>query len=101
MFEIIRSATFDAWLAGLRDARARARINARITRMQTGNLGDVKTLGEGLQEARIFHGPGYRLYFIRQGRTVIVLLCGGDKGSQRRDIEKARALAAEWRAANG
>jgi len=100
MLEIIKSATFDAWLNGLRDARGRARINARITRMQTGNLGDVKALGDGLHEARIFYGPGYRLYFIQEGKTLIVLLSGGDKGSQRRDIERAKALAAEWRAGN-
>ena len=100
MFEIIKSVAFDAWLSGLRDVRAKARINARITRMQTGNLGDVKTLGDGLHEARIFYGPGYRLYFIQQGQALIVLLSGGDKGSQRRDIEKARGLAAEWRAGN-
>ncbi len=100
MFQIIKSATFDAWLLGLRDVRARARVNARITRMQTGHLGDVKALGDGLQEARIFYGPGYRLYFIQQGAALIVLLCGGDKGSQRRDIEKARMLAKEWRINN-
>ena len=100
MLEIIKSATFDAWLNGLRDVRAKALINARITRMQTGNLGDVKALGDGLHEARIFYGPGYRLYFIQDGKTLIVLLSGGDKGSQRRDIEKARALAAEWREGN-
>lgn len=101
MFEIIKSATFDAWLNGLRDVCARARINAHITRMQTGNLGDVKALGDGLHEARIFYGPGYRLYFIQEGQALIVLLSGGDKGSQRRDIEKAKALVAEWRAGNG
>ncbi len=67
MFQIIKSATFDVWLLGLRDVRARASVNARITRMQTGHLGDVKALGDGLQEARIFYGPGYRLYFIQQG----------------------------------
>ncbi len=100
MFEIIKSATFEAWLNRLRDVRAKARINARITRMQTGNLGDVKALGDGLQEARIYYGPGYRLYFIQQGQALIVLLSGGDKGSQRRDIERAKALATEWRAGN-
>ena len=100
MFEVIKSATFDDWLKHLRDVRARARINARITRMQAGHLGDAKPLGDGLYEARIFYGPGYRLYFIRHGRDMIVLLCGGDKGSQSRYIEKARRLAMEWRSGN-
>lgn len=97
MFEVVKTETFDNWFRRLRDLQAKARIGARITQMQTGNLGDVKPIGDGVSEARIFHGPGYRLYFIQEGRAIIVLLSGGDKGSQQRDIERAKALAAEWR----
>ena len=97
MYTVIKTAVFESWLSALRDRRARARILARITRMTAGNLGDVKSLGEGLHEARIFYGPGYRLYFLREGRALIVLLSGGDKSTQRRDIEYATAMADEWR----
>jgi putative addiction module killer protein len=96
MFEIIASKTFTTWLQGLRDQRAVARINARLRRVSTGNLGDVVSVGEGVSEMRIFYGPGYRLYFIRQGVALIVLLCGGDKSTQAHDIEHAKALAQEW-----
>lgn len=97
MFEIIKSETFDKWLTGLRDQRAIARINARLRRVSLGNLGDVAPVGDGVSEMRIFYGPGYRLYFIQEGHTVIILLCGGDKSSQKRDIRKAKELAKEWR----
>ncbi len=97
MFQIVRSDTFDRWLRGLRDRRAVARINARLRRVSLGHLGDVKPVGEGIWEMRIFHGPGYRLYFLRDGGTVIVLLCGGDKSQQQRDIALARRLARAWR----
>lgn len=97
MFEIIKTETFDNWLADLRDVRARVRILARIKNMQQGNLGDVAPVGEGVSEARIFYGPGYRLYFIQEGQVLIVLLTGGDKSSQKRDIKQAKKLAAEWR----
>lgn len=96
MFEIFQSETFFQWLSSLRDRNARVRIQARIDRMATGNLGDVSPIGEGLSEARIFYGPGYRLYFKQQGKVVIVLLCGGDKSTQSRDIEQAKEIAQEW-----
>lgn len=93
MFEIRRSAVFEAWLRGLKDRTATAIIARRIRRIAMGNLGDVKSLGDGISEVRIHHGPGYRVYFTRRGNTVIVLLCGGDKGSQSRDIDLAKAIA--------
>jgi putative addiction module killer protein len=98
MFELIRSATFDKLLSGLRDRRAVARIAARLDRLAAGNSGDAEPVGEGVSELRINYGPGYRVYFIRQGPVLVILLCGGDKSSQGRDIRLARALAAEWKA---
>ena len=89
---IIRSGVFDDWLSPLRDAVARARINARILRLRFGNPGDVKAVGEGVQEMRINHGPGYRVYFARRGAALILLLCGGSKATQRQDIERAKEL---------
>ncbi len=97
MFELIKSDTFDKWLGSLRDARAISRINARLRQVSLGNLGDVAPVGEGVSEMRIFYGPGYRVYFIREGQALVVLLCGGDKSSQQRDIKRAKALANEWR----
>ena len=95
MLTIVQTATFRAWLNGLRDRQAAGRIRARMRRMAGGNLGDVKPVGSGVFEARIFHRPGYRLYFIREGNAVIVLLCGGDKGNQDRDIGRAIEMAKE------
>ena len=80
-------------MAGLRDHRARGKIAARIDRLALGNPGDVGPVGEGVSELRIHHGPGYRVYFVKPGRTLIVLLCGGDKSTQTKDIKAARALA--------
>lgn len=93
MLEVRRSAVFRAWMAGLRDRLARARIAARIDRLAAGNLGDVKSVGDGVSELRIDHGPGYRVYFTRKGSLLVILLCGGDKSRQRRDIRAAKALA--------
>ena len=84
---------FTAWLTGLRDGRARARIQARIDRAKLGNLGDVKPVGEGVSEMRIGYGPGYRVYFVQRGATVVILLCGGDKATQSADIARAIAMA--------
>ena len=98
MIEIIESATFKRWIRGLRDRGAVARINARLRNVSLGNFGDTRSVGGGLSEMRVHYGPGYRLYFLREGQTV-VLLCGGDKSSQRRDIESAGRLAADWRQA--
>jgi putative addiction module killer protein len=93
MFDILETHIYATWFSRLRDERAKARINARIYRLSRGNAGDVKPVGSGISEMRIDYGPGYRLYFIRRGKTVILLLCGGDKSSQRADITLAKALA--------
>jgi len=93
MIEIRQSETFAEWLDGLRDERARAKINVRIRRLSLGNPGDVKPVGEGVGELRIDYGPGYRLYFVQRGARLIVLLCGGDKTTQARDIESAKTMA--------
>lgn len=97
MVELIRSATFDRWLTGLQDRRAVARIAARLDRLAGGNPGDVQPVGNGVSELRIHYGPGYRVYFLQRGPVLIVLLCGGDKSSQEKDIIQAKALAAEWK----
>jgi putative addiction module killer protein len=94
MVEVRKTPTFSDWMAGLRDHRTRAKIAARIDRLALGNPGDLGPVGEGVSELRIHYGPGYRVYFVKRGRTLIVLLCGGDKSSQARDIKAARALAA-------
>lgn len=96
MFEIIKTDTFDAWLRGLRDRQVVARINARLRHASAGNLGDVAPVGDGVSEMRLFYGPGYRLYFIRRGVALVVLLCGGDKTTQARDIARAKALSNDW-----
>ncbi|WP_242217412.1 type II toxin-antitoxin system RelE/ParE family toxin [Shinella zoogloeoides] len=87
--------TFQKWERALNDPRARALIAARLNRVAYGLLGDVKSVGEGISEIRIHYGPGYRIYFTRRGNEIIVLLCGGDKGTQKRDIVAARTLAAQ------
>ena len=97
MFTILRSAAFDRWLRRLRDRQAVNRIVARLLAAEDGHLGDVRSVGGGVSEMRIQHGPGYRIYFITRGAELIVLLCGGDKDSQRRDIQRARRMATEWR----
>ena len=96
MIEVRQTAVFAKWLAGLRDREARARIAVRIDRMALGNPGDVKPVGSGVSEMRITYGPGYRVYFTRRGDVLVLLLCGGDKSSQPRDIAAAKAMAAEW-----
>ena len=95
MIEIRQTATFSLWLRTLRDQRAKARIVARIRRASFGNVGDVRSVGAGVSEMRIDYGPGYRVYFVRRGDMLIILLCGGDKSTQDRDIEKAKAIARE------
>lgn len=96
MHEIFKTARFDTWLRKLRDRHAAARIQARIDRLAVGNPGDVKPVGSGISEMRIDYGPGYRVYFMRQGTVIIVLLCGGDKTTQQMDIQEAKKLAAAW-----
>lgn len=91
--EVRRLPTFDAWLRTLRDRTAVARIASRLSRLEGGNFGDHRSVGDGVGELRIDHGPGYRVYFVRRGVVVVVLLCGGDKSSQARDIERAKTLA--------
>lgn len=93
--EVRQTPIFRDWLEGLADHRAAERIAQRIVRVQAGLIGDAKPVGEGVSELRIDHGPGYRLYFVRRGALMIVLLCGGSKKSQGRDIKRAKALAAE------
>ena len=88
---------FNAWLRALKDRTARAKINVRLLRLAQGNPGDVKAVGEGVSEIRIDSGPGYRIYFVRHGRELIVILHGGDKSGQSRDIAKAKKLAANLR----
>ena len=97
MIAVVESATFKRWVRSLRDRVLVARINARIRNVSLSNFGDTRTVGDNISELRIHYGPGYRLYFIREGATVVVLLCGGSKGSQQRDIERAKRLALDWR----
>lgn len=93
MTEVRRSSVFNKWLSDLRDRRAVARIVARIDRLAAGNPGVVEPVGNGISELKINYGPGYRAYYVEHGLEIIVLLCGGDKSSQRRDIKKAKELA--------
>lgn len=93
MIEIRETERFSTWLTGLRDGVTRARIAARIQRLSLGNPGDVRPVGDGVSELRIDVGPGYRVYFVRRGAVVFVLLCGGDKRTQSRDIRVAKDLA--------
>jgi putative addiction module killer protein len=92
---IKRTDEFSGWLGDLRDIRARAKVLARIDRLSLGNPGDVAPVGDGISEMRIHYGPGYRVYYIQRGEEFVVLLCGGDKGSQDSDIRAARKLASE------
>ncbi len=93
MIEVAQTLEFEAWLANLRDRTARAAIASRIDRLAFGLMGDVKSVGEGVSELRVHIGPGYRIYIAQRGEVLIVVLCGGDKSSQSRDIEKVKALA--------
>jgi putative addiction module killer protein len=98
MLEIRRTDVFDRWLRKLKDERAKAKIAARIQPLAFGSFGDVSPVGEGISELRIFDGPGYRIYFVQRGTSVVILLCGGDKKLQARDIGMAKALAKELKA---
>jgi putative addiction module killer protein len=95
MIEVRQTEEFALWLASLRDDVAVKRIKQRIARIQIGLFGDSKSVGDGLIELRIDHRPGYRVYFVRRGDILVILLCGGDKGSQSRDIARAKAMADE------
>ncbi|MDA8088892.1 MAG: type II toxin-antitoxin system RelE/ParE family toxin [Nitrospiraceae bacterium] len=93
MIEVRQTGKYSEWFDTLRDGQARARINARIRRLSLGNAGDVKPVGAGVSEMRIDYGPGYRVYFTNRGREVVILLAGGDKRTQERDIRTALELA--------
>ena len=93
MIEVRQTEVYARWFRGLRDRHARARIDNRIRRLSLGNPGDVRPVGEGVSEIRIDYGPGYRVYFVQRGEALIVLLAGGDKDSQERDIRRALQLA--------
>ena len=93
MVEVRQTEVYAQWFNGLRDLRARARIDARIRRLSLGNPGDVRPVGEGVSELRIDYGPGYRVYYAQRGQALVVLLAGGDKATQDRDIRAAIELA--------
>ncbi|MBK1735823.1 addiction module antitoxin RelB [Halorhodospira abdelmalekii] len=93
MIEVRTTARFKKWFRSLKDRRAKARIQARIDRVEMGHFGDVAPVGEGVSELRIFYGPGYRVYFVQKDAVVVILLSGGDKSSQKADIAKAKEIA--------
>lgn len=93
MIEVRQTDKYSEWFDALHDTQARARINTRIRRLSLGNPGDVKPVGGGVSELRIDYGPGYRVYFTRRGREVVILLAGGDKRTQDKDIQTAREMA--------
>jgi len=91
--KVRRTSVYKKWISGLRDSRARYRILTRIKRLEEGNPGDVKPVGEGISEMRIDYGPGYRVYYMDTGKEIIILLCGGDKTTQQEDIDRAKRIA--------
>jgi putative addiction module killer protein len=95
MFEVERTSEYEAWYRSILDRVVRGRITMRIERVQLGNFGDAKSLGDGVHELRLTFGPGYRIYFMQRRERIILLLCGGDKGSQARDIARAKRMASE------
>jgi putative addiction module killer protein len=95
VFEVQKTEEFDIWLSGLVDQKALAKIVSRIERLGLGNPGDVKPVGGGVSEMRVAHGPGYRVYFKQTDKTIVLLLCGGDKSTQQKDIKRAKEIAAE------
>lgn len=95
--QVVTSDEFDQWLRKLKDRMGKLRILERVDRLAHGNPGDVKPVGQGVSELRLTYGPGYRVYYLQDGDRLILLLCGGDKSTQRRDIEKAHELADKWR----
>ncbi|MGA3161309.1 MAG: type II toxin-antitoxin system RelE/ParE family toxin [Terracidiphilus sp.] len=101
MIEFKQTEIFRKWRIRLKDERIRALIASRLDRLAYGNAGDVKPVGQGISELRIDYGPGYRIYFMKRGSTIIILLCGGDKSTQAKDIQTAKRLAADWSKDNG
>ena len=97
MFEIVTSDLFDRWFEGLKDRKGKMIVLARLRRMSLGQFGDAKPVGSGISELRIDFGPGYRLYFMQRGQIMVIVLAGGDKSTQARDIKTAQLAAAEWR----
>jgi putative addiction module killer protein len=93
MIEIRQTDIYQKWFEHLKDKRAKARIDVRIRRISLGNFGDVEPVGKGVSELRIDYGPGYRVYFTQHGNTLVILLCGGDKSTQAKDIQRAHKLA--------
>lgn len=100
MIEILQSDEFRKWRIGLKDRHALFRINVRLERIMDGNFGDVKSVGGSIAELRIDYGPGYRVYFMRQGTLLVILLAGGDKRTQAADIRKAQTIAERWKEAS-
>jgi putative addiction module killer protein len=98
--QLVRTGSFDDWLRGLRDLQGRARIDMRLKRLAAGNPGDVRPVGDGVSELRIDVGPGYRVYYATRGEEFVLLLAGGDKSTQKRDIKAALALWKAWKAEN-
>ena len=96
MIEVRQTEVFEKWLSRLKDTRARAKILARMRNVSLGNFGDVEPVGQGVSELRIHEGKGYRVYFVQKGDVLVILLCGGDKKSQQRDIREAKRLAEQW-----
>lgn len=97
MFTIRRTDIFDGWLKGLKDRRAVARIARRIDRFENGNPGLTRDLGDGVSEMKVDYGPGYSIYYCRRGKVIFLLLCGGDKRTQSKDIAEAKRMAKEWK----
>ena len=96
MYEVQKTEVFDSWLATLADQTAVAKIASRIERLEMGNPGHVEPVGDGVSEMKIDYGPGYRVYYERTGKTIMLLLCGGGKSTQRKDIKRAKELAAQF-----
>jgi putative addiction module killer protein len=96
MLELKETTLFRKWRTKLKDERTRALIASRLDRLAYGHAGDVRRVGEGVSELRVHHGAGYRIYFQQRGNTVVILLCGGNKSTQTKDIETARRLVDEW-----
>jgi putative addiction module killer protein len=96
VYELLQTETFTKWRLKLKDATAKAAIALRLARLSLGHTGDASPVGEGVNELRIHYGPGYRIYYQRRGNLIVVLLCGGDKSTQAKDIARAKLLAKEW-----
>lgn len=97
MVKVVRTDDFDKWLRKLKDKQGKLRILERVDRLANGNPGDVRPVGQGISELRLTYGPGYRVYYLQEGSRLILLLCGGDKSSQQKDIEDAKRIADDWK----